>query len=200
MNTRIDESFNAQLVKERGVATETRRRLSPYLFETIPAARQSEYEADGWVQDHKLKHSVVMRRLKPHNQLFEDRTWAAFSRLQFPILNKKSPFNIVPSASTTNEQVEAIISFDVFAADDEVALVALCRSAEDAAANSFRQEIEVIQACRAAALRSLRNWIPGRKVKFILATNNGRKPAPTAGIARHPDGMDSDRSSPGQLS
>jgi DNA sulfur modification protein DndB len=170
MNTPTDDAFGAQLAKEKSIAAETRRRLSPYLFKTIPTARQGESEAEGWLQDHKLKRSVVMRRLKPHDELFVDRVWAAFSRLQFPMLNKEAPFT-VPLASTANRQVEESASFDVFAADEEVALVVLCRSVEIPVASSFRQEIEAIQVCRAEVLRSFRTLIPDRKVKFILATN-----------------------------
>lgn len=171
MNTPADDAFSAHLVKERSIAADTRRRLSPYLFKTIPTARQGESEAEGWLQDHRLKRSVVMRRLKPHDELFVDRVWAAFSRLQFPMLNKEASFT-VPLASTANRQVAESASFDVFAADEEVALVVLCRSVEIPVASSFRQEIEAIQVCRAEVLRSFRTLIPGRKVKFILATNN----------------------------
>lgn len=171
MNAPTDDAFSAQLVKERSIAADTRRRLSPYLFKTIPTARQGESEAEGWLQDHKLKRSVVMRRLKPHDEVFVDRVWAALSRLQFPMLNKEASFT-VPLSPTGNRQVEESASFDVFAADEEVALVVLCRSVEIPIASSFRQEIEAIQVCRAEVLRSFRTLIPDRKIKFVLATNN----------------------------
>jgi DNA sulfur modification protein DndB len=171
VNAPPEGDLSAQLVKERSVPTETRKRLSPYLFEAVPTARQSDYEAQGWVQDRKLKRSVVMRRLKPGDELFVDRVWAAFSRLQFPMLNKEKSFSVT-SVLTASSQSNGGTSFDVFAADEEIALIVVCRSAETPAASSFRQEIETIQARRAEVLRSLRTWIPDTKIKFILATNN----------------------------
>jgi len=171
MNVSPENGLSAQLVNERSVATETRKRLSQYLFETVPTVRQSDYEAQGWVQDHKLKRSVVLRKLKPHDELFVDRVWAAFSRLQFPMLNKEKSFSF-GSVFTVSSQGNGDTSFDVFAADEEIALIVLCRSVETPIASSFRQEIDAIQAWRAEVLRSLRTWIPGRKVKFILATSN----------------------------
>lgn len=171
MSAFTDEQYNTQLVREKSVAVETRKRLSPYLYETIPTARQAEHEAAGWVQDRKLKRSVVMRRLKPQDQLFVDRTWAAFAKLRFPLLNKGSSFNL--HATTATEGLAASSEYvSVFAADEEVALVILCRTAESAIASSFKQEIEAIQATRAESIRAFRSWIPGRKIKFVLATNN----------------------------
>ncbi len=159
--------LTGKLIPEKSIAREIRTRLSRYQLETILAARQADYEVDGWVMDHRLKRSVVMRRLKSHDMLFQDRVWAAMGKLNFPLLNKSRTFSFDCGESS----VEAMRA-NVFAADDEVALVIVCKSTEAAASSSFRQEIEDIQSARPQIMRTLRANFPDRKVKFVLATNN----------------------------
>jgi DNA sulfur modification protein DndB len=167
MNDIVEEAFTGHLVAEKSIAAEIRKRLSPYLFETISPLRQADYEADGWVVDRKLKRSVVMRRLKSHGAVFEDRVWAAMAKLSFPLLNKTQLLKL-PYGPGIGEQKQV----DVFAADDEVALIIDCTSTEIPASGMFRQEIQAIQEVRAGIIRTVRASFPDRKVKFVLATNN----------------------------
>lgn len=167
MNEIPDNVFPGELIAEKSIAAETRKKLSQYIFVTVPPARQSQLETDGWVLDRRLKRSVVMRRTKPHDVLFEDRVWATMARLQFQHLNK-SGTSIPPFRKATGE----VRKFNVFAADDEVALVFECRSNQTPATSTFRQEIETIQETRGRIIRALKSTVPDRKVKFVLATNN----------------------------
>lgn len=167
MNNFDEEAFAGKLVVEKSIVGETRRRLSPYRFETISPSRQGEYEADGWVLDRKLKRSVVMRRLKSHDALFEDRVWAAMAKLNFPILNKARSITL-PSKTSLSERMQ----INVFAADDEVALVIECRSTQTPTSSLFKQEIGGIQTARSEIIRTLKTSLPDRKVKFVLATSN----------------------------
>lgn len=174
MSSFNEEAFTGRLVREKSIAREIRTRLSQYQFATVPPSHQRDYEADGWVMDHKLKRSVVMRRLKPHDMLFQDRVWAAMAKLTFPLLNRSRTFTLDPHTGSTKA-----MQINVFAADDEVALIILCKSTESAATSSFRQEIETIQDARAGIIRTLKDILPERKVKFVLATNNYDVPDPT---------------------
>lgn len=152
-------------VAEKSIPRETRSRLSQYQFDTISPSRQSEYEANGWVLDHKLRRSVVMRHVKPHDTLFKDRVWAAMARLNFQYLNTNRLFDLEYGPGQ-HEQI------DVFAADDEVVLIIVCRSAQVPVSSAFKQEIEGIQEARPGVIRALRGSFPYRKFKYILATNN----------------------------
>jgi len=162
-----EEAISSQFIPEKSIAAEIRRRLSPYLFDTVPPGRQTSYEADGWVLDRKLKRSVVMRQVKPHDVAFEDRVWAAMARLSFPLMNRTRPFTL--AIGTGGRQRTRV---DVFAADEEVALVIKCVSTKTPASSTFRQETQAIQDMRPALIRALRRSFPERKLKFILATNN----------------------------
>ncbi len=161
------EVLGGDFVTEKSIPREIRRRLSQYEYVTTSPLHQAEYEADGWVLDRTLRRSVVMRRVKPERMLFEDRVWAAMAKLSFPQLNKARVFDLAygPGADERKD-------VQVFAADDEVALVIECRSTQTPVSSSFRQEIETTQEVRPGIIRTLRNSLPGRKVKFILATNN----------------------------
>jgi DNA sulfur modification protein DndB len=167
MNDINEETFTGKLIAGKRIAGEVRKRLSPYTFETVPSPRQAEYEDDGWVVDRKLRRSVVMRRLKTRDVLFEDRVWAAMAKLNFPLLNKSRNFRF-KSEPTGNGRMP----INVFAADDEIALVIECKSTQAPIASLLRKEIEDIQGARAEIIRDLKNSLPDRKVKFVLATNN----------------------------
>ena len=167
MDDNPEETFTGEFVAAKNIAAEIRRRLSPYRFETISPLRQPEYEAEGWVLDRKLKRSVVMRRLKPHDVVFEDRVWAAMGKLSFPLLNKNGLFKLNYGAGIGERK-----QVDVFAADDEVALIIECTSTRTLASSTFKQEIQTIQEVRAGIIHTLRSILPDRKIKFVLATNN----------------------------
>ena len=177
-----EEAFDGNLIAEKSISREIRKRLSQYQYETIPPLRQEQYESAGWVVDHKLKRSVVMRRVKPDDILFEDRVWAAMAKLSFPHLNKNHLFSL-----NYGPGVDERRQVQVFAADDEVALVIECRSTKTPVSSSFRHEIETIQEIRPGIIRTLRSVLPGRKVKFILATNNFAVSEPTLDRIREAD-------------
>ena len=167
MDDLSDATLSGQILSQKNIAAEIRKRLSPYQFETTSPLRQPEYEADGWVLERKLKRSVSMRRVKPHDLAFQDRVWAAMAKLRFPLMNKGHSF-VIPYGPSGEQQKRV----EVFAADDEVALLTECVSTKIPATSAFRQEIHCIQDKRAELIQALRRSFPGRKFKFILATNN----------------------------
>lgn len=165
MNTAIE------LMLPSKIRAEIVRRLSSYVREKIPAARQAEYEnnGEGWVLDKPLKSGVWMRKPKKHDVAFEDRVWAMCARLGFTELSKDRSLRIAyGDGLNENKQV------DVLAADDEVVLVIECKSSamEQAPTYQFKDEIEAIQGYRPGLISSIRAQFPGRKIKFVFATNN----------------------------
>jgi DNA sulfur modification protein DndB len=159
--------ISEQLIVEKSIPAEIRKRLSPYVFETISPLLQEEYESKNWSFERELKRSVVMRRVKPHDVAFEDRVWATMAKLNFPILNRGRLFKL-PYGKGPGDRKQ----LDVFAADDEVALVIECKSAQTITTSAFKTEIESIQGIRAGIVQAIKEEFPGRKVKFVVATNN----------------------------
>lgn len=81
-------------MEAKKISAETRRRLSPDLFESVSHGQVEDYEKDGWVIEKKLKTKTRMRKVKPHDVAFEDIVWATLARLQFPHLNRSRSFKL----------------------------------------------------------------------------------------------------------
>lgn len=157
------------LLPQSRIGSEITRRLSPYVKEKIPTARQSEYEADGWVLDKALKNQVWMRKVKRHDLAFEDQVWALCARLGFPHLSSDRALRI--SYGKGDNETKQI---DILAADDDVVLVIECKSSEadPPSTHAFKTEIESIQGYRTGLIAAIRSEFPDHKVKFVFATNN----------------------------
>jgi DNA sulfur modification protein DndB len=155
------------LIPTRKIKAEARRRLAGNLIESIKHAEIPKYEADGWVLDTRLKYKAKMRRPKPHDVAFEDRVWATFAHLQFPLLNADRGFKLSYGDAANQQQ-----QIDVFAANDEVVLVVECKSTETIRSGQFKKEIEAISGQREGIIKRLRKEYGQRKIKFMLATNN----------------------------
>ena len=161
------EAIRDHLIPVKKIAAETRRRLAKDVRETISKGKVEEYEQNGWVIDQELKTRTRMRKEKSHDRMFEDRVWAAFARLQFTNLNQDRLLKI--PYGRASHQVQQV---DVFAADDQVALVIECKSTEKIRPGQFKKEIEAISGQREGIIRRIHSEYPACKVKFILATNN----------------------------
>lgn len=149
------------------LAAETRKRLSPYLHKTISLKSIDETEKDGWILERRNKASVRVRKLKPHDVAFEDRVWAAFAKLSFTLMNRDRTYRLVYGAGPSQSKL-----VNVFAADDEVALIVECKSAPTLRRHQFKDEVEAIQETRARIIQAIKKEFPHHKVKFVLATNN----------------------------
>lgn len=161
------EALRDAFLPVKSIPAEMRKRLSQFEVKTVSPKLVEEMEVDGWVLDRKNKASVRMRKPKPHSAAFEDRVWAAFAKLNFTSLNRDRHFKLLYGpAENQNKQI------DVFAADDEVVLVAECKSAANMRPHQFKDEVEAIQGTRAGILRAIKKQFPRHKVKFVLATNN----------------------------
>lgn len=161
------ELLRDALIPAKSIPAETRKRLSPYIFENVSTRLVTEYEEKGWVVHRPLKRSVKMRKAKTHDRAFEDKVWAALAKLHFPSLNRDRVFKVAYGQGANESQ-----QVDVFAADDEVVLVVECKSSESLRNYQLKREIEAIQGTREGLIRAIRSEFPDHKVKFILATNN----------------------------
>lgn len=169
------ESIHDSLLPTRSIPAEIRKRMSPYLFQTVQSKQIPDLEADGWVVDKRLRRSVRMRKPKPHDIAFEDRVWATFAKLRFTAINKDRHLKI--RYGETDRQIRRV---NVFAADEDVLLVVECKSSEAIRTLQLKKEIEAIHEQRAGILREVKREFASHKVRFILATNNIGVSAQTA--------------------
>ena len=158
--------FVESLVPARVIPREVRQRLSTYQLQTVAWSAISSYEQDGWTVDKSIRRSVKMRKPKPHDVAFRDRVWSTFARLHFGLMNRGDGINLMIGVVGEAKHVS------VLAGDDEVVLVVTCISSETLRTTHLRQEVQSVIDSRVEIIRFLRRRLPGRKIKFIIATNN----------------------------
>lgn len=161
------------LISEKEIAQELRARRSPYVFVTILKKRISEYEDEGWEIAKKNKKSCRMRRPKVHDVLLEDRTWVMLSKLGWRWMNKDRNFRLRHSKNKDDRGKQV----DVFAADDETAIIVECKSAEVQRKDppSFGQDIHEISYIKKGVNDNLRKAFETKpKIAWLFVTSNYR--------------------------
>ena len=161
------------LIREPEISRELRIRRSQYVFVTVPKVCISEYEDAGWTIAKKNKKSCRMRKPKAHDVLLEDRTWVMLSKLGWTWMNKDRNFRLRHAKNEKDKGKQ----IDVFAADDETAIIAECKSAEErrAASTSFAKDIHEISDIRKGVNDNLRKAFGMKpKTAWLFFTHNHR--------------------------
>ena len=172
----MTEIFLTPIVRDKELQAELRLRRSPYIYKTLTASskdilkKKVEIErADGWEVIRNNKNSVRTGKIKPADELFEDQVWTIFAQMEFHELSKGRHFKITVSDNTTPRQI------DVFAKDDETALVVECTQTETPGTKSMDAVINKIVALKSPITKSInKHYEPGQKLKlgFVIATKN----------------------------
>lgn len=158
-----------RLVSGDEIARVKRKRNIPYLSKTIYASSLEDEEANHWIFLNKMKNpkKVKVKKDKSQDEIFEDVVWILFANLGFTTLNRDRSFRMSYGDSEVQTQ-----QIDVFAVDDETIIFVECKSALKLKVGEFKKDIEAL----GSKINGLRNEAikryPGRKCKFIFATNN----------------------------
>ena len=160
------DDLGDRLFPAKAIAREARRRLSRYQLRNVPRSSIGAYEQEGWTVERRLRRSVKIRKPKPHDVAFRDRVWSTFARLNFDLMNRGDGIDLDIGAGGRSQHVS------VLAGDDEVILIITCLSSESLRTTHLRHEVQSMIDSREEILKFLRRQFPGRKVKFIIATNN----------------------------
>lgn len=160
--------FWENIVSGQALLNARKTRGKIFYTESFPKALCDEKIAEGWTVDKEYKQTIRLKKVKPFDVRFEDEVWMVFATLGFQYLNRDRNFAIQynPKSSSATKQI------DVFAVDDETALVIECKSAETLRKVNFKTEIEAFAGIRAAVTSEVKKQFPRRKVKFIFATKN----------------------------
>lgn len=149
----------------RGART---RRRSPWVHETVKPGLVQTYLEDGWEVERENKNTTRMRRPKKADVAFEDAVWTLFADMGFDQLNVDRKFVLKYGKDDASSR-----QVDVFAADDETALIVECKSAVDGpSTGSFKPAIESLVGIKEGLIRSTRKALPHRKVKILFATRD----------------------------
>ncbi|WP_330252918.1 DGQHR domain-containing protein [Nocardia sp. NBC_00565] len=159
------DDIQKYLLPTKNIPAEVRRRFSPYHTKSAQISAVADLESDGWLKEKALKTTVKMRKPKSVHERLLDRTWATFAKLGFTYMSNDlgaTPWLVENSQRT----------IEIFAADDEVALIILCRYFDENKTQNFRADIEFLQDRRDKIIARVRAEFPGRKIRFILAASN----------------------------
>jgi len=119
---------------------------------TVRAALADDASVDGWEVLKKSSRTVRLRRRKPTDAAFRDRLWTVMYRMGFSHLSTDNG-----GALETDEHA-APFTFQVVAADDEVVIGFITRTAERYGKRSqFLAELEAMGAVRQMFARAVQN-------------------------------------------
>lgn len=144
-------------------------KFSSYLFKNDKKSRKQEYLDEGWTLAKALKTTNKYQKAKVHSEAFEDKVWAVFAKAGFKWLNNSRNFKL--KHSDNNKIPEKQI--DVFALDDDCALIIECKSAENRKKRSFQKDINEIGQLIPKIEKNIYKVLNRKiQVAWIFATNN----------------------------
>ena len=125
---------------------------------------------EGWEEYKQYKNPkyVGVRIKKPFYDLFEDTVWLLFAKMGFTYMNSDRDFVMSYDFQNPNHTQQ----IDVFAADEDCVIIVECKSSEMRRDGNFKKEIEALHGQMDGLGKEARKKFPGRKVKYIWATQN----------------------------
>jgi len=141
-------------------------KASPYAQMTAKPGAKDRLESEGWeFVPSKLRKSIRMRKPKTHFDAFEDRVWALLARLRFAYLNQNNRFGLEYIPGVTKR-------IDVFAYDEEAALIVECKSLATRSGANYQKEINELIGIKDGLRQAVYKLVGSKpKVAFIFATN-----------------------------
>jgi len=155
---------------------ELRQRSSKLEFMTVKASKMSLVlqkvaieEKEGWEKHKRNKKSFRLARKKPSDEQLEDELWCIVAKMGFKELSSGRNFRIETKHNPNPRQI------DVFAKDDEVALVIECTQSAKPEKKKMSGLIEKISSMKGDLYKAITAYY-GReakiKPKFVIATRN----------------------------
>lgn len=149
-----------------------RAKSAKYHTKSVSHGLVDSLVAEGWEEFGKpLKTKTKLRKLKRHDEQFEDDIWCQLYRLGYRNLNIDAEFRL-PFGKDDKQRKQ----IDVIAIDDESIILVECKSsAQPQKAPSFKTEFEALKQRLDGYSKSLSQIFgPGRKIKYIFAVRNLR--------------------------
>lgn len=170
IETPPDVFVGALLDTEEKLAAEHRRRRSLMHAKTVANDEVVGLLESGWTvrKSGRAKTSVV--KPKPHDQLLEDRVWCLIREMGYQRMN---PEGLVV-AFRRDDGSRARKQIEVFATDNETALVVECKSRDNRGRKSLSKDIDDALDLKDYVRQSI--WAASGdfkpKIVWVIATNN----------------------------
>jgi DNA sulfur modification protein DndB len=172
----LSESKFATIISGDEIKTILRKRASKLNVKTISATtpkllaeKVSIAEQEGWKKDKRNKKSYRVTKEKPLDEQLEDEIWCITAQMGYKELSRDRNFEIAIPKDPNPRQI------DVFAKDDEVALVIECTQSAKPIKKKMSPLIDKISSFKGEVIQAIRSHY-GRdaklKPKFVIATRN----------------------------
>lgn len=164
-NTKWDK-----IVSSKELNSVRRLRGKTFVVSKQRASALKELIDEGWekYKDYKDLKYISVKRDKRFDEQFEDKIWMLLSSMGFTDMNSDRNFEM----SYDYQNPHFTQQIDVFAADEETILIVECKSAEKIKEGNFKKMIEALHGQMDGLRKEALKKYPGRKVKFIWATQN----------------------------
>lgn len=159
-----------KIVSGKELSSAKARRSKTFILSKERRSSLQELIDEGWefYKDYKDRKFICMKKTKPIDEQFEDKVWLLFAKMGFTHMNDDRNFEM----SYDYQNPDFTQQIDVFAADDESVIIVECKAAETIKDGIFKKNIEALHGQMDGLSKEARKQFPGRKVKFIWATQN----------------------------
>ena len=172
----MTEQYLGPVISGVETNSDLRLRKSKDIYQTVSASKKKLIAdkvkleaADGWRPVRKNAKSTLMAKPKPLDEQLEDEVWCFLAGMGFKELSLGRRFTIVEKSGLPPRQI------DVFAKDDETALVVECTRRDTPGKKRMDNLIEKIKSFREPIRQSIVTHYggkPGLKVRYVIATRN----------------------------
>jgi DGQHR domain-containing protein len=166
-----NEAFLYPLLSEKKITQQKRQRSNQYIFKTVHKADLEEHLSQNWEVSKEYKKTARIKKKKSHDVLLEDRVWCLFERMGYKELNGEK-FNIT---FTRDDDGKGRKQIDVFACDNETALVIECKSKETRGRRTLQKDLHETICLKNYIRKSIFAHCkekPPPKIIWIYATHN----------------------------
>lgn len=166
-----DKEFWENIVSDNELTAAYRARNKDYVYQRQRADALLSLQNDGWeyVSTYKDERFIRVQKQKPLGERFENKVWLMLYGMGYSKMNRDDKFVI--SYSKANPDLTQQI--DVFAVDDETAIIVECKTAEKASKKDFKTEIDAYKGNIGEIIKAVRKQYGKKlKTKFIWATHN----------------------------
>lgn len=154
---------------ENLLAKEYRKRKNAHNLKSVHPADVSDEEDKGWIVQRPGKRATRLKRPKSHDKWLEDRVWCLLCNMGYRVMNGEN-FKIEftrDSGSVEQKQV------DVYAEDEETALVVECKSREKRGRRSLQKDLQETVSLQSYIRTAIDKRFDDKpKIIWIYATNN----------------------------
>lgn len=151
--------------------TAYRRRKDENDYVKIHPADEQKYSDDGWKSHKTTQTHLWLKRKKSVDRLLEDQVWCLFYKMGYPVLNGPR-FRIQYKRNDGSLGTKQI---DVFAKDDETAVVIECKAREVRGRRALQKDIHETENLQKGFSQAIRTHFGNGynpKIIWIYATSN----------------------------